>query len=231
MSRRSPICVRAIDLRRGRRPGLEAATGGLRFHDLRHSFATWLVTEGVPVNAVRKVMGHEQTTTTLDLYTHTPDDYQERVLAALDGPAAFSLRSTEEGPEEDQGDEDENGVCLREHAGARFGPQKDDPRPGGDGGRRERLWGGRAVPLSGHGGCNRRGLCGARGVRALLCLSRQIRGILGFAACRRKHAGRNPMRRVPWPATRRGLGDSRGADTGGAPHDGHRAPPDALVPD
>ncbi len=33
----------------------------LRFHDLRHSYATWLVSEGVPVNDVAKVMGHEQT--------------------------------------------------------------------------------------------------------------------------------------------------------------------------
>jgi integrase len=84
------------------------ATGGLRFHDLRHSYATWLITEGVPVNVVRKVMGHEQASTTLDLYTHTPDDYERRVIAALDGPAAFSLPSIVEGefPGEDEDDED-----------------------------------------------------------------------------------------------------------------------------
>ena len=53
------------------------ALGALRFHDLRHSYATWLVSEGVPVNVVRKVMGHEQTSTTLDIYTHAPDDYEQ----------------------------------------------------------------------------------------------------------------------------------------------------------
>jgi integrase len=67
------------------------AAGGLRFHDLRHSYATWLVSEGVPVNVVQKVMGHEQGSTTLNRYTHTPDDYSARVLAAFDGSAAFPL--------------------------------------------------------------------------------------------------------------------------------------------
>jgi integrase len=38
----------------------------LRFHDLRHSYATWLVDDGVPVNMVQKVMGHERSSTTLD---------------------------------------------------------------------------------------------------------------------------------------------------------------------
>ncbi|MEO3923876.1 tyrosine-type recombinase/integrase [Micromonosporaceae bacterium B7E4] len=55
------------------------ATGGLRFHDLRHSYATWLVTDGVPINLVQRVMGHEQASTTLNRYTHTPDDYADRV--------------------------------------------------------------------------------------------------------------------------------------------------------
>jgi integrase len=41
--------------------------GGLRFHDLRHSYATWLVDNGVPPNMVQRVMGHERASTTLDL--------------------------------------------------------------------------------------------------------------------------------------------------------------------
>jgi integrase len=47
----------------------KSCTGGLRFHDLRHSYATWLVDDGVPVNMVQRVMGHERSSTTLDLYT------------------------------------------------------------------------------------------------------------------------------------------------------------------
>ena len=48
--------------------------GGLRFHDLRHSYATWLVDDGVPPNMVQRVMGHERSSTTLDLYTRRTDN-------------------------------------------------------------------------------------------------------------------------------------------------------------
>ena len=64
------------------------AAGGLRFHDLRHSYATWLVSDGVPVNDVQRVMGHEQATTTLNLYTHSSGGVSERVRKTFD---AFSL--------------------------------------------------------------------------------------------------------------------------------------------
>jgi integrase len=44
------------------------AAGGLWFHDLRHSYATWLVSDGLPANVVQRVMGHEQASTMLNLY-------------------------------------------------------------------------------------------------------------------------------------------------------------------
>ncbi len=61
----------------------KSCAGGLRFHDLRHSYATWLVDDGVPVNMVQRVMGHERSSTTLDLYTRRTDDH-DRILRALD---------------------------------------------------------------------------------------------------------------------------------------------------
>jgi integrase len=57
----------------------------LRFHDLRHSYATWLVDDGVPVNVVQRVMGHERSSTTLDLYTRRSDG-EDRILRALGAP-------------------------------------------------------------------------------------------------------------------------------------------------
>jgi integrase len=51
----------------------------LRFHDLRHSYATWLVSEGVPPNVVQAIMGHEDVTTTLGIYTDVPTDFLQRV--------------------------------------------------------------------------------------------------------------------------------------------------------
>lgn len=64
---------------------LRKAAGGSRFHDLRHSYATWLISAGVPVNVVQVAIGHEQASTTLDHYTHTPRDHQDR-LRAGSGP-------------------------------------------------------------------------------------------------------------------------------------------------
>jgi hypothetical protein len=48
------------------------------------------LSDGVPVNIVQRVMGHEQASTTLNRPTHTPDGYDERVLAAFGAPTDFS---------------------------------------------------------------------------------------------------------------------------------------------
>lgn len=61
---------------------------GLRFHDLRHCYATWLVSEGVPVNDVAGLIGHEQISTTLNRYTHASQDRNNRARAVF---ADFSL--------------------------------------------------------------------------------------------------------------------------------------------
>lgn len=76
----------------------------LRFHDLRHSYATWLISDGVPVNVVRRLMGHEQMTTTLNRYTHDARDYEDvRVRDVFSSLAADDLL-TFAGPEEPEGD-------------------------------------------------------------------------------------------------------------------------------
>jgi len=59
------------------------AAGGLRFHDLRHSYATWLVSRGVPINDVQQVLGHERASTTLDVYTHRSDGLDSRIRNAF----------------------------------------------------------------------------------------------------------------------------------------------------
>ncbi len=76
------------------------AHGGLRFHDLRHSYATWLVSDGVPINDVSAVMGHEQTSTTLDRYTHPSQDRDRRVRSVF---ADFLLTpAPDDDPETDE---------------------------------------------------------------------------------------------------------------------------------
>jgi integrase len=73
--------------------------GGLRFHDLRHSYATWLVDDGVPPNMVQRVLGHERSTTTLDLYTRRTDN-SSRILDALNDPDGTpEYEDPDDGPE------------------------------------------------------------------------------------------------------------------------------------
>jgi integrase len=55
------------------------AAGGFPFHKLRHSYATWLVSDGVPVNDVQRLMGHSRASTSLDLYTHIRTTLDSRV--------------------------------------------------------------------------------------------------------------------------------------------------------
>jgi integrase len=85
----------------------ERAHGGLRFHDLRHSYATWLISSGVPVNDVQKVMGHEQASTTLNRYTHASPDGDRRVRNAL---ADFSLTFDPDEGEEETKEPSEEGL-------------------------------------------------------------------------------------------------------------------------
>lgn len=59
----------------------------LRFHDLRHSHMTWLISSGLSVNEVARVLGYEQVTTTLNRYMHALPDTNarnERIRGALD---------------------------------------------------------------------------------------------------------------------------------------------------
>ena len=46
---------------------------GLRFHDLRHSFASQLVSAAVPIPAIQRLLGHADITTTAR-YAHLAPD-------------------------------------------------------------------------------------------------------------------------------------------------------------
>ena len=80
------------------------SAGGLTFHQLRHSYATWLVSDGVPVNDVQRLMGHSRASTTLDLYTHIRTTLDSRVNELF---ADFSLTD-----EDDDGDDGLTGVAV-----------------------------------------------------------------------------------------------------------------------
>jgi integrase len=56
----------------------------VRFHDLRHSHATQLLSAGVHPKVAQERLGHSTITTTLDLYSHVTETMQEDAAAKLD---------------------------------------------------------------------------------------------------------------------------------------------------
>ena len=57
-----------------RRAGLPS----IKFHDLRHTFATHALASGVDVKTLSGILGHTRAAFTLDTYTHTTGDMQKR---------------------------------------------------------------------------------------------------------------------------------------------------------
>ncbi len=50
----------------------------IRFHDLRHTFASYLISENVSIPIVSQMLGHSKVSTTLDIYTHS-DIKQQKI--------------------------------------------------------------------------------------------------------------------------------------------------------
>ena len=55
----------------------------LRFHDLRHTFATHALSSGVDVKTLSGILGHTRAAFTLDTYTHTTGDMQKRAAEVV----------------------------------------------------------------------------------------------------------------------------------------------------
>jgi integrase len=55
-----------------------------RVHDLRHTFASWAIAEGVPLTVVSRHLGHESMQTTDSIYTHILPSATGQMTAALE---------------------------------------------------------------------------------------------------------------------------------------------------
>ena len=59
-------------------------------HSVRHSNATLLIAEGTNIRTVSNRLGHAQTSTTLNIYTHALDSKDKQAAETLDGVLAIS---------------------------------------------------------------------------------------------------------------------------------------------
>ena len=57
----------------------------IRFHDLRHTFATHALTSGVDAKTLSGILGHTKASFTLDTYTHVTGDMHQRASEIVGG--------------------------------------------------------------------------------------------------------------------------------------------------
>lgn len=55
----------------------------IRFHDLRHTFASLLIESDVSMKVVQELLGHSSITTSMDIYTHVSERKKERALNSM----------------------------------------------------------------------------------------------------------------------------------------------------
>ena len=63
----------------------EAGLPDIRFHDLRHTFATQALASGVDAKTLAGILGHTKASFTLDTYTHTTGDMHKRAAEIVGG--------------------------------------------------------------------------------------------------------------------------------------------------
>ena len=63
----------------------------IRLHDLRYTFATLALQNGVDIKTVSGMLGHYDAGFTLRIYTHATDRMQEQAAATMGGLMAQAL--------------------------------------------------------------------------------------------------------------------------------------------
>jgi len=69
----------------------------VRFHDLRHSHATVLLTAGVHPKVAQERLGHSSISVTLDLYSHIVGSLQDEAALRVDDAIGNAINKAAKG--------------------------------------------------------------------------------------------------------------------------------------
>ena len=87
-----------LDLKKGFKKAVQlAGIPPIRFHDMRHTFATRLVRAGVDIVSVQNLLGHSKITTTAR-YAHSLADAKIAAVSKLDSAAVYSVPDSNRTP-------------------------------------------------------------------------------------------------------------------------------------
>lgn len=100
----SPDAVSRINRKLLKNAGIEEH---VRFHDLRHTFATMAISSGVDVKTLSSMLGHYSAGFTLDTYTHITNDMQRGAAEKIGG----FMESATAKPEPEPPDPPEESRC------------------------------------------------------------------------------------------------------------------------
>ena len=78
-------------------PAVEAAglQRPLRFHDLRHTHASWLIAKGAHAKAIQERLGHSSITVTMDTYGHLMPEIDQGLADMLDADMRDAHQTTD----------------------------------------------------------------------------------------------------------------------------------------
>ena len=101
----------------------------MRFHDLRHTFATHAIQYGMDVKTLAATIGHASVETTLNIYSHVTDEMQKSAAQKIDqtiGVVTGVQATCEENAAETE-------QCTNKEESAKFEPYKGVRRKPGTG--------------------------------------------------------------------------------------------------
>jgi integrase len=77
------------------RMAMQAGLGHVRFHDLRHTFASLMFLRGAKPKVISEALGHPSVGFTMDVYSHIIEGMQKDAMALLDDVLPAGINSTQ----------------------------------------------------------------------------------------------------------------------------------------